>query len=40
MLTYDYRDPARRWWWWASVVVVAWALIGSIPLRRSKEVVE
>jgi hypothetical protein len=40
MLTYDYRDPARRWWWWASVVVVAWALIGSIPLRRSKEVAE
>jgi hypothetical protein len=40
MVTYDYRDPAQRWWWWASVVVVAWALIGSIPLRRSKEVAE
>ena len=39
-VTYDYRDPAQRWWWWASVVVVAWALIGSVPLRRSKEVAE
>ncbi len=40
LVTYDYRDPAQRWWWWASMVVVAWALIGSIPLRRSKEVAE
>lgn len=40
MVTYDYRDPAQRWWWWASIVAVAWALIGSIPLRRSKEVAE
>ncbi len=40
MVTYDYRDPAQRWWWWASVVVIGWALIGSIPLRRSKEVAE
>ncbi|MCB2413601.1 hypothetical protein LGT39_12180, partial [Demequina sp. TTPB684] len=39
-LSYDYRDPAQRWWWWASVGVIAWALIGSIPLKRSKEVAE
>ncbi len=39
-ITYDYRDPAQRWWWWASVVVVGWALIGSVPLKRSKEVAE
>lgn len=39
-VTYEYRDPAQRWWWWASAVVVAWALIGSVPLRRSKEVAE
>lgn len=40
MVTYDYRDPAQRWWWWASVVAIAWALIGSVPLKRSKEVAE
>lgn len=39
-VTYDYRDPAQRGWWWASAVAVAWALIGSVPLRRSKEVAE
>jgi hypothetical protein len=39
-VTYDYRDPAQRWWWWASVLVIAWALIGSVPLKRSKEVAE
>jgi len=39
-VTYDYRDPAQRWWWWASAGAVAWALIGSVPLRRSKEVAE
>lgn len=39
-VTYDYRDPAQRWWWWASVIAVGWALIGSVPLRRSKEVTE
>jgi len=40
VVTYEYRDPTQRWWWWASVVVVVWALIGSVPLRRSKEVAE
>lgn len=40
VVTYDYRDPAQRWWWWASVMVVGWALIGSVPLKRSKEVSE
>ncbi len=39
-VTYTYRDPAQRWWWWASAAVLAWALIGSVPLRRSKEVAE
>ncbi|WP_291377582.1 glycosyltransferase [Demequina sp.] len=39
-VTYEYRDPAQRWWWWASLAAVAWALIGSVPLRRSKEVAE
>jgi len=39
-VTYDYRDPAQRWWWWASVAAIAWALIGSVPVKRSKEVAE
>lgn len=37
-VAYAYRDPAQRWWWWASAVVLAWALVGAVPLRRSKEV--
>ena len=35
---YEYRDPAQRWWWWAGAIAVAWALIGAVPLKRSREV--
>ncbi len=37
-VTFEYRDPVHRWWWWASAIALTWALIGSIPLRRSREV--
>ncbi len=37
-VNYSYRDPLQRWWWWASAFALAWALVGSVPLRRSKEV--
>lgn len=37
-VTFSYRDPVHRWWWWASAIALTWALIGSIPLRRSREV--
>lgn len=37
-VTFSYRDPIHRWWWWASAIALTWALIGSIPLRRSREV--
>ena len=37
-VTFVYRDPVHRWWWWASAIALTWALIGSIPLRRSREV--
>lgn len=37
-VTFAYRDPVHRWWWWASAIALTWALIGAIPLRRSREV--
>jgi hypothetical protein len=37
-VTYAYRDPLQRWWWWASAIAVAWAIVGAVPLRRSREV--
>jgi len=37
-VSYAYRDPFQRWWWWASAIVVGWALVGAVPLRRSREV--
>ena len=37
-VSYAYRDPFQRWWWWAGAVAVAWALVGAVPLRRSREV--
>ena len=37
-VSYAYRDPFQRWWWWASAVAVGWALVGAVPLRRSREV--
>ncbi len=36
-VSYAYRDPSQRWWWWAGAVAVAWALVGAVPLGRSKE---